>query len=38
MALAFENDNVFRPYHPQDICVGEVEKDQEGQEGCQEWA
>jgi hypothetical protein len=27
--LAFEND-VFSTYHPQDIGVGEVEKDQEG--------
>jgi hypothetical protein len=25
--LALENYNVFSPHHPQDICVGEVEKD-----------
>ena len=28
----------LQPHHPQDACVGEVEKDQEGQEGYQEAA
>jgi hypothetical protein len=30
--LAFENDNVSSPIIPKNACVGEIEKDEEGQE------